>query len=78
MSLKLIAVWLLCFTPTALALLGIAEVINIMFQDTGSDINTVKTYLIVCLQAAAEILVTGLSSVSIAYGIQSLYSRKQK
>lgn len=72
-SVYMIAAWLLCFVPLALLLLGVSEMVSSAFPGQGEEPSTAYTYIILVFQALLEMWVAVVSSIAMAYGIQSIY-----
>lgn len=72
-SVYMLAVWILCFVPLALIFIVASQAATTVFPGTQDQISTPALYFIMCIQAFVELSVAAISSVSLAYGIQSLY-----
>ncbi|MCB1532850.1 MAG: hypothetical protein KDJ35_08270 [Alphaproteobacteria bacterium] len=78
-SVLMIATWMLCFIPLALMFMMISEVLVSIFPaDASGEVSMTYRYIMVCVQAVLELLITIVSSVAMAYGLSSFYKKGQK
>lgn len=70
-SFYFLAAYIVCFVPVAFVMTGC---LNIIISVTGGTDNVGYTYGSIFIQSSADMFLVVLSSVAIAFGVQSLYT----
>jgi hypothetical protein len=77
LSFYMISLWLLCFIPMVLLLLVVSEVfLGVFPMISETQHSSGFTYAMVFVQSISEILIAVVSSVAMAYAVQSIMSPK--
>lgn len=77
-SFPFLGAWILCFIPAMLVLLALLKVMTAVFPVVPDAQNGLQTYMVITLQALFDMITAGLVSVSIAYGVKSIYDGTNK
>lgn len=78
-SFRMIGLWILCFTPLALALVLCSEILGRLIPGAQDDLPSV-IYLqaMAIVQAVADYAISLVSSIGMAYGVQSVFNNENR